>query len=102
METNNITTLPQSITVIGRRWFQRGPGNTYHTAEIIVDGQTVHKTPRQYGYGEQYAYTAWEWLQAQGVIPKASDKNCHFRHIRDDLGIPYSYQAIDVPRKKDL
>jgi len=33
----------KSITVIGRRWFERINGNTYHSAEIIIDGTFVHK-----------------------------------------------------------
>jgi len=97
------TTLPQSIVIIGRRWFRRGPGTTYHTSEIVVDGVTVHKTPREYGYGDQYADTAFRWLLAQGIIPAPEHAHeCHWRHIRDNLGIAYSYRAIDVPREKDL
>lgn len=98
-----IQSLPASISIIGRRWFQRGPGNTYHTAEIVVDGVTVHKTPREYGYGDQYADTAFRWLIEQGIVPAPDHPDeCHWRHIRDDLKIPYSYRAIDVSRQKDL
>jgi hypothetical protein len=95
--------LPKSIIIIGRRWFQRTNGNTYHTAEIIIDGETVHKTPFAYGYGDQYTQSAFEWLVKSGTIPAPEHPSeCHWRHIRDILGIAYSYQAIDVPRKKDL
>lgn len=98
------TTLPKSITVIGRRWFQRTYGNTYHTSEIIVDGKTVHKTPREYGYGDQYAYTAWDWLIANGFVPEPEDKGrtTHWQQMRDELGIAYTYRALDVERQRDL
>lgn len=93
----------ESITIIGRRWFRRGPGTTYHTAEIVLNGETVHKTPKQYGYGDQYADTAFRWLLSQGIIPPPEHPyESHWRHIRDNLGIPYSYRAIDVARERDL
>ncbi|MFA5323714.1 MAG: hypothetical protein WC373_13665 [Smithella sp.] len=95
--------LPKSITVIGRRWFQRTYGNTYHTAQIIVDGVTIHKTPKQYGYDNQYAYTAFQWLKDNKIIPLPEEEHAsHWRHIRDDLKIQYEYFAFDVPREKDL
>lgn len=95
--------LPSSISIVGRRWFQRTYGNTYHTAEIIIDGVTLHKTPRGYGYGDQYADTAFRWLIASGIIPAPQQPHeSHWRHIRDILGIPYSYRAVDVQRQKDL
>lgn len=100
--THMTTTLPKSITVIGRRWFQRTYGNTYHTAEIIVDGVTAHKTPREYGYGDSYADTAFRWLLENNIVPAAQDRSCHWQHLRDDLGIAYTYRAVDVERQKDL
>lgn len=96
--------LPKSITVIGRRWFQRGPGNTYHTSEIIVDGETIHRTPRQYGYGEQYAETAFQYLMDSGIVPRPENPRatCHWQWMRHELGVAYTYRAVDVERQKDL
>lgn len=31
----------QSITIIGRRWFQRTYGNTYFSAYALIDGKPV-------------------------------------------------------------
>lgn len=102
---NTTATLPKSIVVIGRRWFQRGPGNTYNTAEIIVDGVTVAKTPRQYGYGDHYADIALEYMEANGIIPARNPEQrqrfAHWQWVRD-LGITYQYSAVDVARQKDL
>jgi len=39
-----------SIVIVGRKWFQRSAGNTYNTADIIVDGELVHTLKRGYGY----------------------------------------------------
>lgn len=98
--------IKSSITVIGRRWFQRGPGNTYHTAEILVDGVTVHKTPKEYGYGSCYEQTAAEWLESNGYITRK-----HYAHggaeplwqvIRERMGLNWQSTAIDVSRERDL
>ena len=94
--------LPKSITVIGRRWCDRY-GNTCHTAQVIVDGEST-VLPQKYGHGDHYAdTTAFKWLIAEGVIPAPEhEREAHWRHIRDNLGITYSYTAMDVQRKKDL
>jgi len=103
MKTLTTSKLPKSIAIVGRRWFQRTYGNTYHTAEIIVDGVTVHKTPREYGYGDQYADTAFSWLKANGIVPEPEHAHeSHWRHMRDELGIAYTYRAVDVSRQADL
>ena len=55
-----------SVTITGRRWFQRSYGNTYHTACILFgDGVRVH-LPKQYGYGNQWEQTARAWLKDNG------------------------------------
>lgn len=96
----------KSITIIGRRWFQRGPGNTYHTSQIMIDGKTVHKTARQYGYGSAYLDTAFAWLEANGKI---EPRERHFNGSQQapwnycqERGITLEYSAIDVSRQKDL
>lgn len=91
----------RTLEIIGRRWFQRTYGNTYHTAEIIIDGDLVHKTPKAYGYGDQYVQSAAEWLVRKGYLsPLWAGKPLW--QIRDDLGIKYRAQAIDVSRERDL
>ena len=91
----------RSLEILGRRWFQRSYGNTYHTTEIILDGELVHKTPRAYGYGDQYVQSAAEWLVREGYLsPLWAGKPLW--QLRDDLGIKYRAQAIDVPRERDL
>lgn len=99
-------TKTKSITIIGRRWFNRGPGNTYHSAEIIVNGELVGGIDFAYGYGEQYLQNAADWLEANGYMP---DREHHQNGSADPLwyycrerGIQFVYSVSDVSRKKDL
>lgn len=92
----------KTISVVGRRWFNRQVGNTYHTAEIFVDGKPLAKTGRYYGYSNQYEYTAFEYLKASGFI-KDWDRSTQSPYSYcEERGIIYQSTAIDVPNKKDL
>jgi hypothetical protein len=96
-----------SVTIIGRRWFEKTNGNTYNTAQIIVDGEPVHKTDFQYGYGNQFEWIALQWLEENGYMP---DRRHYpngggapgWQYFRDERGLNYHVEAIDVQRKKDL
>jgi len=95
-----------SVVLIGRRWFRHGPGNTYHSCEIILDGQPVHKIDYAYGYGNQYEWNAWDWLEANGYAPTREhssngSKESPWRYC-ERMGIVYTTTVTDVPRKKDL
>jgi hypothetical protein len=106
--SNPTPPLPRSILIIGRRWFQRTYGNTYCTAEIHVDGCLVHKTPRQYGYGDFYRQAAEDWLDSSGLVPprpRSTRNNIAapgWQVWRDELGIDYQSYALDVQRQRDL
>lgn len=96
-----------ALHIEGRRWFQRTYGNTYHTATIYKDGVCVYKSPKQYGYGEQFLQTAWEWLGRNGYPDCAEPgtngfrwKNYGTQYLRETLG--GSYSVIDVARERDL
>lgn len=91
---------PRSIVLHGRRWFRRGPGNTYHSVEIIVDGETVHIVPYAYGYGQQYEHTARQWLKREGYLPGIGDEVL-WRYC-DRVGCKYLSDVEDVRRRKDL
>lgn len=94
-------TKPKSIVIVGRRWFQRTYGNTYHTAEVFVDGRSIGKTDQAYGYGEQYAQSGVELLQDRGYLP-AGDLHPYWKRIQDELGIGFQTTVIDVARERDL
>lgn len=94
------------LVLVGRRWFNRGPGNTYHSVEIHLDGNLVHKIPFAYGYGDQWEWNAWEWLDANGYTPgREHHENGSAEMPRfycERMGIMYTRTVTDVPRRKDL
>lgn len=95
----------QSITIIGRRWFHRTYGNTYHTAEIFVNGQRVHKTAEEYGYGDQYEETAMRWLEKFGYAKRREYSNGGQECTRiwaERVGVQLSRSVSDVSRERDL
>lgn len=90
----------KSITIVGRRWFEKVNGNTYHSAAVYVDGELIGKADFVYGYGSQYEQTAIDILKKD-------------KRIRGNLRFPISTWAreqkitlvntvTDVGRKKDL
>jgi hypothetical protein len=89
--------------IIGRRWFRKGPGNTYHSAEIIVDGKCVHKIDFAYGYDRTYEYNAFNWSHANGHAPEYDNRSAEspFRYCQEH-GIEYTTSVTDVTRKRDL
>jgi hypothetical protein len=87
-----------SLHIEGRRWFQRGPGNTYHSVRIFKDGQQIAFLPYQYGYGDQFLQTALDWLKANKHVPENAQYGTLY--LRETLGGTYS--VIDVTRKSDL
>lgn len=87
-----------SLHISGRRWFQRGPGNTYHSVRIYQDGKELAYLPFQYGYGDQFLQTALDWLKAMGHVP--ADAEYGTRYLREVLG--GTYDVADVARKRDL
>ena len=91
-----------SITVIGRRWFRKGAGHTYHTVEILVNGEFVHKSERTYGYGNQYEYTAKDWLVKEGYLEMEGHSPDSLSWCCREQGITYNAVGIDVSRKADL
>lgn len=95
----------RSITLFGRRWFERSGGNTYHTVNIYVDGECVHQTMMQYGYDSQYIETAAEWLDEHWALGREHYDNGGVEPLWSycrDRGIEYIAEAADVARKADL
>ena len=90
----------KSLKVIGKRWFQKSYGNTYHSVSIIVDDVEVSYIPFRYGYESSYEQTAAKWLQDNGYIP-ASFSGTLWSYF-DEINIPFFSIAYDVSRKKDL
>lgn len=86
----------KNITVLGRRWFQKTYGNTYHIVTVITDNETL-ESPRTYGYGDAYTQTACEMLDKAGYgIKWPLWQACKDKKIRLVTNV------TDVNRQKDL
>jgi hypothetical protein len=94
--------------IVGRRWFDRINGNTYHSVEIsTTKGEFLVKIPFVYGYGDHYRQTALDWLEANKRIPvkyRGRHENGSSKHWmwERENDYPVIWQVIDVQRKKDL
>lgn len=60
----------KSITVLGRRWFDRINGNTYCSAKILINGKPALVVPWEYGYGDHYLDLAGQALEKKLGIKK--------------------------------
>ena len=96
----------KTLSIFGRRWYRRRIGGTYCTAEIAVDGVTIHKTVEQYGYGDHYLDIVGDWLEKNGYL---SDREHHENGSKEALwrycerkGIAFEYRAVDVSRERDI
>ena len=101
----------RSIGVIGKRWFDRVNGNTYNSVEIFVNGRKEAVLPFGYGYGDYYVQRAVEWLIDRGFLYLTPDQierkertgsTPPLWQLTRERGIEMDYEAIDVPRKRDL
>ena len=87
-----------ALHIEGRRWFQRGPGNTYHSARVFHNGQEIAHVGYRYGYGQQYLCSAYEALKAAGHTKAAK----YVDWLKESRERGDSDSCIDVQRKKDL
>ncbi len=91
----------KALTIIGRRWFERTNGNTYHSVEVYVDGVKLTKIPLTYGYGTQYLQTARDFLEVNKLLPGITDNTVLWRYC-EESGIALVDSVTDVQRKRDL
>lgn len=96
----------KSIVIVGRRWFEKTNGNTYHSAELYVNGSLVHKIDYAYGYGSQFEWNARRWLDEQGYLPGIENRlgtpGESLWTYCDRHKIAYTCTVTDVARKRDL
>lgn len=92
----------KQLIITGRRWFQKSCGNTYHSAEIFVDGKQIEGVSYAYGYGNHYLTTALKKLQEQGFLKDMDESKKSLWRYCEDNGIDFYYNVSDVGRKKDL
>ncbi len=96
-----------TITIIGRRWFDKRAGNTYFSACALIDGVSVASIEYEYGYGSQYEQEMFNLLEHLTLLP---EPRMHYNNgsseafwvYCDRLGITHASHVSDVGRKKDL
>lgn len=89
------------LMMVGRRWFDRTYGNTYHTVAVSINGVFVHTSPITYGYGDNFLQTGYEWLRDTGNLPADAPRMYPgTAWLRENF--IFSYTVADVNRKKDL
>ena len=86
------------IVIVGRRWFQKSYGNTYHTVTIYMPDGTKIESGQHYGYGEQYTQTATTLIYKH--LGEPEPVKSPFWALRERFDV--DYRAIDVPRMRDL
>jgi hypothetical protein len=97
------------LTIIGRRWFEKTNGNTYHSVEVYdSEGKLLVRVPFTYGYGDHYRQTALAECIKLGLYSGEEEKNGSpkawrsFMFGKDSGGDGNLFSVTDVQRKKDL
>jgi len=82
------------------RWFDKVNGNTYHSVNITrcADGAVI-ACPIQYGYGDQYRYTALVAMNEAGWLGAGFDTRDVFVFGREN-NYPILWNVSDG-RKRD-
>lgn len=96
----------QSITILGRKWFNTTYGNTYFSAVALVNGEEVLNTPHESGYDSDYEWDTWRQLVNLYNLdvkryPQTNTMESAWSYC-ERKGIAYYNQVTRVARKKDL
>lgn len=91
----------KTLELHGCRWFNKKKGSTYHSVNIMVDDEQVHKIDYAYGYGDQWMDSAANWLEVNGKLPDHTKNEALWRYC-ERKRIKFTYTINDVAKKKDL
>ena len=97
----------RSLTVIGRRWFDRRYGNTYFSAKAFINGEIAAEIGYEYGYGNHFEDRIVEQLEMMGRLPfitrhENGSRKGPISLLCRENGVEYVCTVSDVARKKDL
>lgn len=107
--------MKHTLTIFGRRWFQRTNGNSYFSARAYLDGELIGNINFAYGYGDHYRYEmlyalelnqkiparVWETRQISGCDPIQQPAESWLQWS-ERTGISIVSEVADVGRKRDL
>ena len=86
------------VVVIGKRWFERVNGNTYHSCYVSVNGEPAGENKFEYGYGNQWEYTGLSLLKLHYKVPEDVTSLWKLKNY----GIKLFTHYTDVSAKKYL
>lgn len=86
--------------ISGRRWTQRGTGNTYHVVTIYENGEPLWTSPEKYGYGDQFITTAFAWLIKEGRLPPCERGSYGTLDLRETFG--GTYEVRDCTTRREM
>lgn len=93
------------IHIEGRRWFDRINGNTYHSCEVFVNGESVGISPMDYGYDSAYIQSGYDLLVEKEYLPDTKSptngSSTPLWRVCEDEGIELITRVTDG-RKRDL
>lgn len=97
----------KTLTILGRRWFRKTYGNTYTSAQILIDGQPIAKVGPTGGYGDYYLQIAFEYLDTNGLLIPPLEHHANGSteapwQWAERAGVTLHYSAVDVARERDL
>lgn len=95
-ETQRVAPNIKSLFIEGRLWFDKSGGNTYHALRIQANGKVIGYVPMTYGYGDQWQYTALEWLKSFGLVSK------DIRNVYELRKLTEIYFASEYTLKREL
>jgi hypothetical protein len=84
--------------IIGKRWFDKVNGNTYHSTTVIdVDtNEQVAYSGVVYGYGDSWKQTGYDELKKLGLVKEEDRFNHELNHKR------FIYVDAGYHNKRDL
>ena len=88
--------LPNSIFIESREWFDKSGGNSYFSSRVSVDGQFLYASGMTYGYETQHIHEALTELYKRGII--TADLSTPYK-VRQ-AGIALYVVKYDTPKRE--
>lgn len=89
------------LTIVGRRWFEKTNGNTYHSVAVYDGKKLIGSVDFAYGYGDQYLQSALQIAIDAGYYSNDRYPSGGFKDYGKFCQENF-YTVTDVKRKKDL
>ena len=92
----------KNLIIIGKEYFDKVNGNSYHTATVFVNGLFFAKSNIEYGYGDQYIGTATDMLIKAGYLKDMGSISTVLWRYAEEKKISLYTTKIEGLTKKQL